>query len=329
LRIAVIRFSSLGDVLCTGPAVRGLRAAYPEAEIVFVTTGVYSDIAAALPGVDRVAVMERRGRQFALDMERVVWEGPWDIAVDLQGSPRSQRLLKSMKPVRSASDFPPRFRRSMLITTKIRFGAFQDVPKRMLNRLYTLGVGDDGGSLKIIVPDEAVESVQDRWGGGLKGALALIPGAKHETKRWPGKYWAELVHTLDPGRAVVIIGSAGDVSKELSEALKGREKVYNLAGETSLIEAAAALKSCSAAVTGDTGPMHLAVAVGTPVVAIFGPTVREFGFMPFRAGGEVLENRLWCRPCSAHGTNQCPLGHHKCMRLTKPADVLEALGRLD
>ena len=75
--------------------------------------------------------------------------------------------------------------------------------------------------------------------------------------------------------------------------------------------------------------MHLAAAVGTPVVALFGPTVAEFGFVPAGPGHTVLERRLDCRPCSVHGGPRCPLGHFRCMKETAPEEVLAALDRLD
>ena len=73
----------------------------------------------------------------------------------------------------------------------------------------------------------------------------------------------------------------------------------------------------------------MAVAVSTPLVAIFGPTVEEYGFFPFRAKAKVLQRNIWCRPCSAHGTERCPLGHHRCMREIQPGDVIRALEELD
>ena len=76
------------------------------------------------------------------------------------------------------------------------------------------------------------------------------------------------------------------------------------------------------AVSGDTGPMHLATAVGTPVVALFGPTVEPFGFFPYRGRATVLERPLACRPCSSKGGPRCPLGHHQCLEEIMPDVVL-------
>jgi heptosyltransferase-2 len=81
-------------------------------------------------------------------------------------------------------------------------------------------------------------------------------------------------------------------------------------------------------VSGDTGVMHMATGVGTPVVALFGPTVRQFGFFPYRARATVLERALPCRPCSAMGSARCPEGHHRCLVDLAPSDVARAVEQL-
>ncbi|HJS47025.1 MAG TPA: glycosyltransferase family 9 protein, partial [Gemmatimonadales bacterium] len=93
------------------------------------------------------------------------------------------------------------------------------------------------------------------------------------------------------------------------------------AGEASLQGTGALLAAAAAAAAGDTGVMHMATAVGTPVVALFGPTVRQFGFFPYRARALVLERELSCRPCTFHGSARCPLGHHRCLRDISPEEV--------
>ena len=91
------------------------------------------------------------------------------------------------------------------------------------------------------------------------------------------------------------------------------KELLNLAGKTTLLEAAAVIKNCDLLICNDSGTMHLANAVGTDVFALFGPTVKQFGFAPFRPHDEVFEVELYCRPCSAHGGQKCPEGHFRCM----------------
>ena len=97
------------------------------------------------------------------------------------------------------------------------------------------------------------------------------------------------------------------------------------AGEFSLQETGALLARARVLVSNDTGVMHMATGVGTPVVALFGPTVEQFGFFPYSARATVLQRALDCRPCSAMGSARCPMGHHRCLVDISPADVMTAV----
>ena len=152
--------------------------------------------------------------------------------------------------------------------------------------------------------------------------IALAPGSIWGTKRWP--YYAELAAGLD--RPCVIVGGADDrpLADAIVAAAPGR--AVSAAGELGLRASAALIQRAAALVTNDSAPLHLATAVGTPIVALFGPTVPEFGFGPRRAGDVTLgRDGLACRPCSKHGPQICPLGHHRCMRDLAVETVAAAL----
>jgi len=318
----------MGDIVLAGPVCRALHRAFPEAEIVFITTSRYAELAAALPGVGRVETIRRRGASFTRDVSRLA-EGSWDYLADLQGSPRSAKVRRALRAGRNAVYRPPRFRRGVLIATKLRLGRFEPVPLRYLRAVSSWGVWDDDRGLTLRLGEELWQEAAKRWPVLLTKPYAIIPGAKHATKRWPGEYWAELVGLLRRERPVIVIGGPGDMPREVAAVAgtNGRQ-VVDLTGRTPPLMTAAVLSGTKGIVSGDTGPMHLAVASGRPLVALFGPTVREFGFFPFRASNaRVLEAPLWCRPCSAHGGERCPLGHHRCMKRLTPDQVEATLGR--
>jgi heptosyltransferase-2 len=155
-----------------------------------------------------------------------------------------------------------------------------------------------------------------------QGFVAMAPGSIWGTKRWPG--YAELARALD--RPVVIVGGADDRALGETIALAAPGRVHLAAGELPLRVSAALLERAAVLVTNDSAPLHFASAAGTPVVAIFGPTVPAFGFGPRGAGDRIVEHDgLACRPCSSHGPQVCPLGHHRCMRELSLARVLEAV----
>jgi heptosyltransferase II len=154
------------------------------------------------------------------------------------------------------------------------------------------------------------------------GFVALAPGSIWGTKRWPG--YLELAARLEG--PVVVIGGPDDAA--LAERVAGAApaRAHSAAGALSLRATGALLERARVLVTNDSAPLHLAGSVGTPVVAIFGPTVPSFGFGPRGPGDQVVQrDGLECRPCSRHGPQVCPLGHHRCMNEIAVEQVVEAL----
>ncbi|MEO8449574.1 MAG: lipopolysaccharide heptosyltransferase II [Gemmatimonadota bacterium] len=143
------------------------------------------------------------------------------------------------------------------------------------------------------------------------GFVALAPGSVWGTKRWPG--YADLARML-PGR-VVVIGGPEDRDLAQNIVTAAPDRVVSAAGDVSLRVSAALIERAAVLVTNDSAPLHMASAIGTPVVAIFGPTSPGFGFGPRGDRVGIVEHGdLTCRPCSPHGPMRCPLGHHRCMR---------------
>jgi heptosyltransferase-2 len=151
--------------------------------------------------------------------------------------------------------------------------------------------------------------------------VALAPGSVWATKRWP--YYPELAQILADEARIVVVGSAADspLARAVAVAAPG---VIDTTGQLSLLASAELIRRCGVLVTNDSAPMHLASAMGTPTVAVFGPTVPEFGFGPLAPRASVVgHDTLPCRPCDRHGPQRCPLGHHRCMRELQPSLVAE------
>jgi heptosyltransferase II len=159
--------------------------------------------------------------------------------------------------------------------------------------------------------------------------VSVAPGAAHETKRWPVDYWETLVRSLvAAGYDVAVLVGSDYAQAGGAIAAAGGSHAASTAGTLGLQESGAVCRASSITVAGDTGLMHLATAVGTPIVALFGPTVRAFGFFPYRARSVILERDLPCRPCSAQGGPRCPLGHHHCLREITPEMAIAAVRSL-
>jgi len=167
---------------------------------------------------------------------------------------------------------------------------------------------------------------------GRDPLVALAPGAAYgAAKRWPPEYFADLAAALAAdGVAAAMVGSAADArtGAEIESAVAGRATVVNLIGRTDLETLCGVLTASRTLVTNDSGAMHVAVALGVPVTAVFGPTREaETGPRnpdPLRPVHRVLVNDVWCRPCMER---ECPLDH-RCMRGVSPRDVLDSARRV-
>lgn len=158
---------------------------------------------------------------------------------------------------------------------------------------------------------------------GISGDyVALAPGSAWATKRWP--YFPELARALSADTALAIVGGPGDRAdaRAIKTAL-GNARVADGTGRLTMLQSGELIRRAKVLVSGDTAPVHLASAVGTPVVEIYGPTVPAFGFAARPELSRIVEPEpMPCRPCSHHGPVVCPLVHHKCMRDTPIATVL-------
>jgi len=153
-----------------------------------------------------------------------------------------------------------------------------------------------------------------------KPLVALAPASVWATKRWP--YYADLARALAPNARIVVLGSREDAALAGEVVAAGGESAMNAAGVFSLLGSAELIRRCSVLVTNDSAPQHLASAMDTPTIAIFGPTVPAFGFGPLaRQSTTVGIETLACRPCDRHGPRRCPLGHWRCMRDLGAGDV--------
>ena len=321
----LVRFSSIGDVLLTTPLVRVLRTRHPDARIVFVTKQTMAPLVADNPHVSDVVALEPGEPVRSLARRLAAFEPTRGL--DLHGSLRSTALRFLLRcPWGGYSK--RKFARGLLVSTKINlYGDPVPVAERYFQAARGLDVRPDGHG-----PDFSLGQGAKDWARawlsdhGLAGPyVVLAPGAAHFTKRWPLDHWRAAAQRMrDRGVALVTVGGAED--RPLGEALA--PLAVNTAGMTSLQQTGALLARARLVVSGDTGVMHMATGVGTPVVALFGPTVQQFGFFPYRGRAEVLERSLDCRPCSVMGGDRCPMGHHRCLQDIGPEDVVRAATRI-
>jgi heptosyltransferase II len=326
-RIAVLRLSSLGDVILALPVVRALGRAYPEAQLAFWTKEEYADVVRFDPTVAHVRRLERDARA----IEDVVSMGAeledCDLIVDLHGNLRARVLTARQRGLVLRS---PSYRLRRARWVHARWSRPRPLPHAL--ERYAMALSPLGLSAteppRVAVGDEARTWVGE-WLGDWAGEgplVAFCPGARHGTKRWPEEHWVALHREVRERGARVLVVSLAAERRQLPALA---EQVERDAGSRwacePLARLAALLERCPRAVTHDSGVMHLAAACGARVVALFGSTSPVLGFAPAGPDHVVLCRDERCQPCTLHGRAECPRRHFDCMRRLEPRSVLQAL----
>lgn len=325
----IVRFSSVGDIVLSSLLVRAFRQRFLHAQIDYLVKSEFAELVRYNPHVSHVLEFPQNGRFADLaDIRRRIVNEKYDLIVDLHDSLRSRFICAgSPRVVRVRKRKIARF---ILVKSKWNmyelFGGAPSVAERYLETVQPLGVANDGKGLEVFVPAETGSRMRDLLddSGFSEGMhmIGICPSAKHNTKMWLKEGFAETASTLalKYNRPIVLFGSLEDQHRcrDIEEMIQQRSAnipVVNLAGKHSLTETAAAMDHCSIVITNDSGLMHIAAARKRKVVAIFGSTVKKFGFSPYGTESIVVENdSLWCRPCTHIGRAACPKGHFKCMK---------------
>lgn len=328
--VLLVRFSSIGDLILTTPLLRAIRERHPAGRITFVVREDMADTLRNNPRIDQL-ITWRRGSSLP-DLARRLRAQRWTHRLDLHNSLRSH-LLRRLVGGRWTSYAKHRLRRKLLIVTRgKRGGHLGHVAERYFAAARDLDVTLDGKPPEFFTTSTADAAaaafLAQRGLGRDRPLVALAPGAAHFTKRWPPHQWIALARQLAGTHDIVIVGGRAERDIATVIAAAAGDRAVSAAGQYPLDGTAALLKRAVSLVAGDTGVLHLATAVGTPVVGLYGPTIEAFGYFPYAAPAVTLQHQLGCRPCSSQGGPVCPLGHHDCLVKMMPEEVLAAVETL-
>lgn len=337
-KILIIRFSSIGDIVLASPLIRVLRSRFPAARIDFLVKAEFADLVRYNHHLSSTIELhgdtfrDLRGLRSTIHRER------YDVILDIHNSLRSRYLRIHSGAKRTFVINKRMLRRFALIHWKWNlYNGIVPVAERYLETADALGIENDDKGLEIFIPDETHSAVSSKISKyrpeHFDAVVGVGPSAKHFTKMWLPERFVEVARALAQyhNAKIFLFGGREDTHrcKEITEAVNaavGHEAAINLGGQLTLLETAAALDFCDVLVCNDTGLMHLAAARQRPVVAIFGPTVREFGFFPYGTEATVIEQTdLTCRPCTHIGSRKCPKGHFLCMKNISSQRVLNAI----
>ncbi len=315
--ILIIRLSSLGDVLLTTPIVRSIKKLNPGTSIDFIVQKEFLEVYQNNPHLRNCFSYNKQKRQLTESIFFSIKN--YDLIIDLQNNRRSKEIISDFNGVVN------RFRKSslkkiLLVKTKINLMKnLPPIPDRYAECAFGLELDEYG--LEIFDKNKNLYKQKSQ-----KNIIGICPGSKHYTKMWNADYFTELANNLlSIGYEVAIIGGSSD--KTITDKILNSNRYFlDFTTKNNLLETADNLSKCKLVVCNDSGLMHLASAVQIPLIAIFGSTVREFGFTPYKCTNLVLENNLLnCRPCSHIGKSRCPKKHFKCMLEIKPEFVLNKI----
>ena len=321
----MVQTAFLGDVVLTTPLLAALAARHGPVDV--VTTPAAAPLLETHPAVGRVVAYDKRGRDRG-------WAGLRGLARRL----RPARYDRAYLPHRSLRTAVLAFLARIPVRVGFHDGwsfLYTEVRRRPpagheVDRLLALADEPAAAYPPRLYPtaeDAGAAAALLAAAGVAEPFVALAPGSIWGSKRWP--YFGELARRL-AGDVVIVGGpedrALGDDVAGAAQDGRGRRKIVNACGRLTLRQSAALVARARVWVSNDSAPLHVATAVETPIVAVFGPTVPEFGFGPLSPRDVTLGVAgLHCRPCSRHGPPRCPLGHHRCMTGLPVDAVLGAL----
>lgn len=318
IKALVIEMAFPGDVVISLALPAELKRLDPSAHITYLTRPDAAQLAQSSPDVDDVVTFDKRGADSGIaGIERIASqlnERGFTHLFLLHSSKRSIELAKRLN-----------------IKTKLGFAHDAELTHRVEEPAF----GTPRTARAISLCDPLFDSVDKRTLPRLQptasafadmigdDTIAIAPGSVWATKKWGDDKFVELAGLLlkEDVRLVVIGGPA---EREVGERIRAVDplRVTDLTRKTTLAEAAGVIAKCKLLIGNDSAPIHLATAVNTPSVVVYGPTVKEFGFAPPEGMSKIVEvEGLWCRPCTAHGSDVCPIFTHKCMKTISATEV--------
>jgi heptosyltransferase-2 len=332
-KILMIQTAFIGDAILTLPLIQSLKMKYPHSSIDVTVVPRTAELFEHHPAISKIVPYDKRGKDKGLKglwrLRTLLNEQNYDLILVPHRSLRSALLTWLLRPKLSIG-----FDRSAgrwIFKKTVRYDPSIHEIERNLSLLNPLNIPDVTITLPRLYPSDqdviTVDSMFHEFGlHRYKSIGAVAPGTIWNTKRWPANRFASVCEQLASDKiALVLIGGKED--RELCEEVKAlaqSKNIYSLAGRLSLLQSAEMIRRCKVLLSNDSAPMHLAVAVGTPVIAIFGATIPGYGFAPRGPHDVVVETLgLKCRPCSIHGGNKCPIMTFDCMVAIHPEMVVQ------
>jgi heptosyltransferase-3 len=355
-KILVIKFRHIGDVLLTIPTIKALKYTFPDSHLSIIVNAGTEDVLSGNPVIDELMILDRSVKNLPairryireIKLLRDIRSKGYDMTVDLTGGDRAAilsffsgaRFRLTVNPGREG--FPGK---RFLYTHLTEVDTQSHMVLQNLEVVENFGIHTDDKDINFFIPEEIKHSVKKTFKDNNIGendtVVHIHPTARWLFKCWKDEYMAELISWLIAKGIKVVVTSAPD-KKELDRAktilslvtelqtLNSKLKTLNshlidLCGKTTVKELAAISSAADLFIGVDSAPMHIAAAVKTPVIALFGPT-GENVWRPFGDRHVVITKNLSCKPCKKGSCEGVPL--RDCMSEIKPDDVKESVSKI-
>lgn len=309
MKILILRFSSIGDVVLTTPVIRCVKQQAPNAEVHVVTKAAFGQVLSGNPYIDKLHTFN----QDITELYPQLLAERFDFVADLHNNLRSLRLKRHLG-VRSSSVNKLNVRKFLAVNFKLLgFLPERHIVDRYLDTVKPLGVKNDGKGLDYFIAATDEVDLSDQLPLGAAGYVVLVVGGSYFTKQIPFNKLIEICGKISA--PVVLMGGKED-DKAAEALLPLFPNLVNACGRYSISQSASIIQKAEWVITSDTGLMHIAAAFNKKIVSVWGNTIPEFGMGPYQPRKEnlILEVKgLSCRPCSKLGYRKCPRGHFKCM----------------
>ena len=313
MKILVIRFSSIGDIVLTTPVIRCLKNQISDVEIHVLTKKKFSGLYKTNPYINKVYEYDDSLKK---NIEELKLEN-YDYIVDLQKNKRSLRVTRALHCQHSS--FPKlNFKKFLLTTFKINLMPDIHIVDRYFKAVEKLGVKNDYQGLDFFISEKNNYPLSELPEDFQNGYHAFVIGGTYKTKILPAVKVSEVIKKLN--EPVILLGGPDDVERaeEIISAVSYQLSAISLVGKINLEQSASIVKNAKSVLTNDTGLMHIAAAFHKNIVSVWGNTVPELGMYPYLPNEKekchIIECKdVKCRPCSKLGFKECPRRHFKCM----------------
>jgi len=307
MKILVVRFSSMGDIIYTTPVVRCLKQQLPDAEIHFLTKPAFKYIYDNNPHLDKLLLLQPK----LADTIKEIQAEHYDYLIDLHSNLRT-RIIKLRTGIKSSTYNKERI--GKWLTLKFRFKLIKPthLVDRYLKTVKFLGVKNDNLPIDYYIKNQY--QLIDLLPASHQKFVAFIIGATHFTKRMPNEKVISICRKIN--KPIVLLGG-NDVKTNADEiATALGSQAYNACGVTTLDQSVFLVSQAQSIIGFDTGLTHIAEAFDKPIASIWGSTIPELlGVQPYKVKQSLIAGvNLSCRPCSKFGRESCPQGHFRCMK---------------